>query len=70
LIGVVTYPQWVLPRAVEWLDRRRGEYPFEALVSRTFGLVDINSAFAAADRATSTSRLGRAVISMTDQQQG
>ena len=61
LIGVVTYPKWVLPRAVDWLDRRRETYPFSELVSRTFALEEINDAFTAAEAA---SRVGRAVISM------
>ena len=65
LVGVVTYPKWVLPRAVGWLHRRRDAYPFEELVSETYTLEQINEAFAAPAATNAKARVGRAVISMT-----
>jgi threonine dehydrogenase-like Zn-dependent dehydrogenase len=65
LIGVVTYPQWVLPRAVEWIYRRSTVYPFEQLVSRTYPLEQINDALEASDWGSSRVQPGRAVVSMT-----
>jgi L-iditol 2-dehydrogenase len=65
LIGVVTYPKWVLPRAADWLNRRRDVYPFHELVSEVYSLEQINDAFAPPDAANAKARVGRAVISMT-----
>lgn len=62
LIGVVTYDQWVLPRALEWVARRRSRYPFENLVSSHFGLEEITQAFEAADWAAAAGNVGRALI--------
>jgi L-iditol 2-dehydrogenase len=65
LIGVVTYPKWVLPRAAGWLSRRRDAYPFGELVSETYSLERINDAFAPPDAANAKTRIGRVVIDMT-----
>jgi threonine dehydrogenase-like Zn-dependent dehydrogenase len=65
LVGIVTYSKWVLPRAVDWLYRRRNAYPFEELVSETYTLERINDAFAPHDGANAKARVGRAVITMT-----
>lgn len=62
LIGVVTYDEWVLPRALEWVARAGSRYPFEQLVSDVFGLEQITEAFEAADWAASAGKVGRAVI--------
>lgn len=64
LIGVVTYDQWVLPRALDWLERRSRAYPFESLVSHTFPLESLTEAFRAADWAAAQGHVGRAVIRM------
>jgi threonine dehydrogenase-like Zn-dependent dehydrogenase len=66
LVGVVTYPQWVLPRAVNWLYRRREVYPFDEFVSQSFSLERVNEAIEASDWDNSQRRLGRAVISMSE----
>jgi threonine dehydrogenase-like Zn-dependent dehydrogenase len=66
LIGVVTYPQWALPRALTWLDARQSAYPFADLVARAFTLEQINEAIAASDWAASQGDLGRAVITMSE----
>jgi len=65
LIGVVTYPQWVLPRALQWLADKSDVYPFEELVAERYGLEQINDAIDASDWAASGGNLGRAVIAMS-----
>jgi threonine dehydrogenase-like Zn-dependent dehydrogenase len=62
LIGVVTYDEWVLPRALTWLARRMDAYPFDRLVSHAFDLSDITDAFHKADWAASAGHVGRVVI--------
>lgn len=49
IVGVVMYDPGVIPRALEFLERRRGAYPFDRLVSRTFPLEAINEAFREAE---------------------
>jgi threonine dehydrogenase-like Zn-dependent dehydrogenase len=46
--GVIAYAPWVLPRALDFLARRRHVYPFEQLISHTLPFRDINAAFACA----------------------
>lgn len=65
LVGVVNYPQWVLPRALTWLRSSVDRYPFDDLVAKTYPLEQINDAIAASDWAASEGNLGRALISMT-----
>jgi threonine dehydrogenase-like Zn-dependent dehydrogenase len=65
LIGAVTYPQWVLPRALQWLQAKSDVYPFEELVAERYELERINDALDASDWAASGGNLGRAVISMS-----
>ncbi|MBI3246417.1 MAG: zinc-binding dehydrogenase [Deltaproteobacteria bacterium] len=43
--GVIAYAPWVLPRALDFLVRRRHVYPFEEIISHTMPFVDINAAF-------------------------
>jgi Zn-dependent alcohol dehydrogenase len=43
------YEPWVLPRALDFLARRRGAYPFGKIVSDVFAFEEINRAFAVAD---------------------
>jgi threonine dehydrogenase-like Zn-dependent dehydrogenase len=46
IVGVVQYDPWVIPRALDFLVRNRGRFPFERLVSHTYPLEQINQAFA------------------------
>lgn len=47
--GVIVYEPWVLPRALDFLVRRRDNYPFRKIVSNVFPFGEINRAFAVAD---------------------
>ena len=47
--GVIAYAPWVLPRALDFLVRRRHVYPFEQIISHTLPFRDINAAFACAN---------------------
>lgn len=49
VIGVNQYDPWVLPRALEFLRRHKGRYPFDRIVSHRFPLEAINDAFAQAE---------------------
>lgn len=40
--GVIAYAPWVLPRALDFLVRRRHVYPFEPIVSHTMPFSRIN----------------------------
>jgi L-iditol 2-dehydrogenase len=46
--GVIAYAPWVLPRALDFLVRRRHVYPFEQILSHTLPFPEINAAFACA----------------------
>lgn len=46
IVGVVQYDPWVITRALDFLVRNRGRFPFERLVSHTYPLEQINQAFA------------------------
>ena len=43
--GVTVYEPWVLPRAIDWLARRKDAYPFDKIISHTFPFAEINQAF-------------------------
>ena len=63
IVGVVMYDPWVIPRAIEFLQRCRSRYPFDRLVSHTFPLERIDEAFREAEwyaRDTAGSRITRA----------
>ena len=45
VVGVVMYDAWVIPAALEFLQRTRSKYPFERTVSHRYALDDINEAF-------------------------
>ena len=47
--GIIAYEPWVLPRAIDFLRRRRQTYPFHKVVSHTFSFPEINEAFSFAD---------------------
>jgi threonine dehydrogenase-like Zn-dependent dehydrogenase len=46
--GVIAYAPWVLPRALDFLVRRRQVYPFAQIISHTMPFPEINAAFACA----------------------
>ena len=48
IMGVIAYAPWVLPRALDFLARRRRAYPFERILSHTLPFPEINAAFACA----------------------
>jgi len=48
ITGVIAYAPWVLPRALDFLARRRRAYPFERILSHTLPFPEINAAFACA----------------------
>ena len=60
--GVVVYEPWVIPRALSWLRRARGRYPFEKLVGATFPLDRINEAFEQAEWAAGKGAVARTAI--------
>ncbi|MBI4608975.1 MAG: zinc-binding dehydrogenase [Candidatus Rokubacteria bacterium] len=47
--GVIVYEPWVLPRAIDFLARRRDTYPFGKIISHAFPFEEINRAFKFAD---------------------
>lgn len=48
IAGLVVYQPWVIPRALGFLERAGGRYPFDRIISQTFPLSAINEAFAVA----------------------
>lgn len=64
IIGVVNYHPWVLPRVIDWLNRRQDHYPFKSLVAAQFELENINDAIGASDWAGSGGAIGRAIITL------
>lgn len=50
--GMVVWEPWALPRALDWLGRRRDVYPFAKIVSDVFPFAEINRAFAVAEEGT------------------
>ncbi|MBI4589068.1 MAG: zinc-binding alcohol dehydrogenase, partial [Candidatus Rokubacteria bacterium] len=49
IMGVIQYDPWVIPRALEFLIRTRGRFPFGRLLSHKYPLDRINEAFAASE---------------------
>lgn len=49
ILGVVVWEPWVLPRALDFIARRRGVYPFSRIVSDVLSFEEINRAFKVAD---------------------
>jgi len=45
VFGLVVYEAWVIPRALQFLQRTRTKYPYERIISHTFPLERINEAF-------------------------
>lgn len=49
IVGVIMYDPWVIPRALDFLVRNRARWPFDRLVSHTYPLERIDTAFADAE---------------------
>ncbi len=49
IVGVVMYDPWVIPQALDFLVRRRGQFPFDRLISHKFPLEQIDEAFRASE---------------------
>jgi threonine dehydrogenase-like Zn-dependent dehydrogenase len=65
LVGVVMYDPWVIPRALEFLERSGARYPFDRLVTHTFPLDRIDEAFREAEwanRPGAGTRITRAAL--------
>jgi threonine dehydrogenase-like Zn-dependent dehydrogenase len=65
IVGVVMYDPWVIPRALEFLERCGARYPFDRLVSHTYPLERIDEAFREAEWVTrqgAGSRITRAAL--------
>jgi L-iditol 2-dehydrogenase len=45
IVGVVMYDPWVIPKALDFLERTRERYPIGKVLSHTFPLTKINDAF-------------------------
>lgn len=64
LRGVLAYDAWVIPCALDWLNRAQRRYPYERLVSGRFPLERINDAFERADWLAKAGQVPRAIITM------
>lgn len=60
--GVLAYERWVIPRALDWVNRTQSEYPFEELVGASYPLDQINEAFEQAEWAAGKGGVARTVI--------
>ncbi len=60
--GVLQYDRWVIPRALEWMDRTKDRYPFRDLVGARYPLDRINDAFETAEWAAGQGSVVRTVI--------
>ena len=49
IVGVVMYDPWVIPKALDFLERSRSRYPFERVLSHKFPLTKIDEAFGQAE---------------------
>jgi len=65
VLGVLSYDRWVIPRALDWLERRHTAYPLDTLVAGVFPLERIEEAFQAADWAAGQGQVARALIKLT-----
>jgi threonine dehydrogenase-like Zn-dependent dehydrogenase len=69
LVGASNYSPWALARALAFLRRNRGRFPYDRLISHVFPLAEITRAFQEADwmqRGGDGLRLSRAALSMAD----
>ncbi|MEX2236996.1 MAG: zinc-binding dehydrogenase [Dehalococcoidia bacterium] len=65
MVGVIMYDPWVIPKALDFLVRSKGRYPFDRVVSHKFPLADINEAFKQAEwqnRQGDQTKISRAVV--------
>ena len=60
--GVLAYDRWVIPRALDWVNRTQEKYPFRKLVGASFRLEKINDAFEQAEWAAGKGSVARTVI--------
>jgi threonine dehydrogenase-like Zn-dependent dehydrogenase len=60
--GVLAYDRWVLPRALDWVNRTQHKYPFHELVGASFPLEQINEAFEQAEWSAGKGSVARTVI--------
>ena len=60
--GVLAYDRWVLPRALDWVNRAKDRYPFHKLVGARFPLDQINAAFEQAEWTAGKGSVARTVI--------
>jgi hypothetical protein len=65
-VGVLAYDRWVIPRALGWLDRAQQHHPFDRLVSETFPLDQINTAFEQAEWGAGKGQVGRVGVRVSD----
>ncbi|MFZ0889064.1 MAG: zinc-binding dehydrogenase [Candidatus Binataceae bacterium] len=66
IVGVLMYDPWVIPKALDFLERTRDRYPIGKVLSHKFPLAKINDAFSQAewlDRQTDVA-ITRAAITM------
>lgn len=49
IVGMIQYDPWVIPRALEFLLRARGRFPFDRLLSHKYPLDRIDEAFQASE---------------------
>ena len=54
ILGVATYDNWVIPRALQFLVKNKGKYPFHRVLSHKFPLEEINQAFEQANKGNVT----------------
>jgi L-iditol 2-dehydrogenase len=62
--GVLAYDRWVIPRALDWLERAQHRYPFHALISQSYPLERINEAFEQAEWNAGKGQVGRVAIAL------
>jgi threonine dehydrogenase-like Zn-dependent dehydrogenase len=60
--GVLAYDRWVIPRALDWVNRTKDKYPFDKLVGARFALDQINEAFEQAEWTAGKGSVARTVI--------
>jgi threonine dehydrogenase-like Zn-dependent dehydrogenase len=60
--GVLAYDRWVIPRALDWVQRTRQRYPFHKLVGASYRLDQINEAFESAEWTAGKGSIARTVI--------
>jgi threonine dehydrogenase-like Zn-dependent dehydrogenase len=60
--GVLAYDRWVIPRALDWVNRAKDRYPFNKLVGPSFRLDQINEAFEQAEWTAGKGSIARTVI--------